>query len=77
MKNFLDLFGGGAKHPLDWEKINVEDIPIQNQSNNRAIFMLAYEEYLQKGWNLNFSQKNITKKCGEVVAACLQELYSI
>nr|CAD1824003.1 unnamed protein product [Ananas comosus var. bracteatus] len=51
--NLPDLFRRRETHPVDWEKINMEDIPMQDQSNDCAIFILAYEEYLQKRWNMD------------------------
>nr|CAD1842528.1 unnamed protein product [Ananas comosus var. bracteatus] len=79
--NFLqnkifNLFLRRGTRPVDWEMINRDDIPMQDQSNDCAIFLLTYEEYLQKGWNLNFSQKDITKKHREIAAEFLRHFYS-
>nr|CAD1831593.1 unnamed protein product [Ananas comosus var. bracteatus] len=73
---FPDLLLRRGTRPVDWEMINKDDIPMKDQSNDCAIFLLTYEEYLQKGWNLNFSQKDITKKRGEIAAEFLRHFYS-
>nr|CAD1819859.1 unnamed protein product [Ananas comosus var. bracteatus] len=75
-QKFFNLFQRRGTRPVDWEKINMEDIPMQDQSNDCAIFLLAYEEYLQKGWNLDFSQKDMTRRRGEIAAEFLRLFYS-
>ncbi|XP_020086703.1 ubiquitin-like-specific protease ESD4 [Ananas comosus] len=71
-EHFSDLFGRRGTRPVDWEMINLEDIPMQDQSNDCAIFLLAYEEYLQKGRNLDFCQEDMTRRRGEIAAEFLR-----